>query len=340
MKSIKHYYTGKFSENIKLGIIIVIILLLPVLTRSMFFMTIGAEILILGLFATSLNLLMGYSGMVSFGHAGYFGVGAYTIAILLQKTTLPFSTALFSAFLLSALAGLLIGYICMKVSDIYFAFLTLAFSELIYVVIVKWEKFTGGYTGMVGGIRLPSLIESTEGFYIFTLILVILSHVVFAILLNSPFGWTLRGIRDNTERLEFLGINVTVHKLIAFIISCGFTGLAGALLTIFSRGAYPDFASFWKNGEVFFMILVGGLNSFLGPLIGAVVLKFLKTYISAYTIEWELILGSILVFLAIFFRTGLVPSIKNLYERFGAVRKIELQEANHVKRKDPPQNRD
>jgi branched-chain amino acid transport system permease protein len=301
------------QKNLCFGAIILVLLIVPVLINSDYFMTLMAEILILGLFATSLNLLMGYTGLVSFGHAAYFGIGAYTIGLILQRTTLPFHFALLASFIVPAIAGLVIGYICVKVGDIYFAFLTLAFGELIYVIIVKWESFTNGYQGLVGGFPLPSLIESTTGFYIFTLIVVSLSLLIQLIILGSPFGWTLRGIRDNTERVDFLGIDVKFHKLVAFIISCGFTGLSGALLAVFSRGAFPDFASFWKNGEVFFMILVGGLNSFVGPLLGAAILKFLKTYLSNYTIFWEIILGSILVFFAIFFRQGIFPSLERLY---------------------------
>jgi branched-chain amino acid transport system permease protein len=311
----KRKYSPKNLKFVCGTITVLLFLTFPILINSDYLMTLATEILILGLFATSLNLLIGYTGLVSFGHAGYFGIGAYSIVLLLQKTTIAFPFAMIFTIVISAFAGLLIGFLCIRVSDIYFAFLTLAFGEIIYVVIVKWESFTNGHSGLVGGFQIPTVLDSTVGFYIFTLLIVILSLLILSIILASPFGWVLRGIRDNTERVTFLGVNADFHKLLAFTISSGFSGLAGALIAVYSRGAFPEYASFWKNGEAFFMILVGGLNSFLGPIFGAGLLKFLKTYISAYTLSWELILGIILVFLAMFFRQGFLPWFQDILEK-------------------------
>ena len=296
-----------------LSISIFIVLFIPFLLKWEYFMSLGTEILILGLFATSLNLLVGYTALISFGHAAFLGIGAYTFGILLQKTAIPFPVILFVALICSTLAGLIIGYISTRITDIYFAFLTLAFSELVYVIIVKWDRLTGGHIGLVGGLPIPPVIQSVHGFYLFTLIVVLVSFWLMRIILNSPFGWILRAISNNPERTTFVGINIRFYKIIIFIISAGFAGLAGVLLAIFTRGVFPDFASFWKCSEAFFMLLAGGMSNFWGPLLGSIMFKYLKSVISQYVLYWEMILGVFLIVLCIFFRKGLLPSIQTFF---------------------------
>ena len=165
------------------------------------------RILIMGLFATSLNLLLGYTGMVCFGGAAYFGVGAYTAALITLKASLPFPIAMVAAPVIAALCGIIIGWFCVRLTDIFFAMLTLAFGELVFAIIFKWYSFTGGDDGLIE-IPVPSLLQSINSYYYFVLVIFILCLMVFWLIVHSPFGKTLQAIRENAERVEFIGVNV------------------------------------------------------------------------------------------------------------------------------------
>lgn len=293
--------------------ILLIIALVP-LSGSRFYVFLGTDILIFGLFAVSLNLLLGYTGLVSFGQAAYFGIGAYTCALLMKKASVAFPIAFGAAGLFGALAAMIIGFFCIRLTKIYFAMLTLAFSQIVWAIVFKWNSLTGGDTGFIG-IPFPQHLDSKTRFYYFTLVVVVLSLFVLRKMVNSPFGRILTTIRENPERTEFIGINVKLFQLVAFMVSGFFSAISGALFGIFNHSIFPDLLFWPASAEVLIMTILGGMYSFFGPVVGAAVLLYLRIEVASYTEYWPLILGTILALLLFFFPGGIVGSLKSLLAR-------------------------
>ncbi len=239
------------------------------------------EILIMGLWATSFNLLYGYMGEVSFGQAAYYGMGAYATALLLIKTSIPFPIPVIASAVVAALFGLIFGLFIVRLTGIYFAMLAMAFGEFIFYIIFQWYDFTGGDNGIQGVPRFW-LFESGYAYYYYTLAVVTASLIMLWFITNSPFGYTLRAIRDNKDRTRFVGIDIQKYMLINFIISCVFTGLAGSLWASFSRSISPDLTSWKLSGIPVFMAIMGGRMNFFGPLVGAAVYTFLFAFVSFF----------------------------------------------------------
>ncbi len=298
------------KENWLLVILILLLLLLP-LSESRFYVFLGTDILIMGLFAVSLNLLLGYTGLVSFGQAAYFGVGAYTCALLMKKASIAFPISFAAAGVFGAIAAFIIGFFCIQLTKIYFAMLTLAFSQIVWAIAFKWNSLTGGDTGLIG-VNFPTHLDSPTRFYYFTLAVVVLSFYLLRKLVNSPFGRILTTIRENPERTEFIGINVKFFQLIAFMISGFFAAIAGALFGIFNHSIFPDFIFWPQSAEVLIMSLLGGIYNFFGPLVGAAVLLYLRMQVTSFTQYWPLILGTILALILFFFPGGILGFLKDL----------------------------
>lgn len=292
------------KENWLLLILTLFLVLLPV-SESRFYVFLGTDILIMGLFAISLNLLLGYVGLVSFGQAAYFGVGAYTCALLMKKASVVFPISFAVAGVFGAITALIIGFFCIQLTKIYFAMLTLAFSQIVWSIAFKWNSLTGGDTGLIG-VNFPKFLDSPIRFYYFTLAVVFVSLFVLRRLVNSPFGRILTTIRENPERTEFIGINVKLFQLIAFVISGFFAAIAGALFGIFNHSIFPDFIFWPQSAEVLIMSLLGGTYNFFGPLVGAAVLLYLRMQVTSFTQYWPLILGTILALILFFFPGGIV----------------------------------
>ena len=268
-----------------------------------FYLLLSTEILIMGLFAIAFNLLLGYGGMVSFGHAAFYGVGAYTCGLLLKKASAPFTVAFLAAPVVAALVALLFGLLCIRLTRIYFSMLTLAFSQIVWAVAFKWYSLTGGDNGLIG-IPVPDALAGPRALYLFTLAIVVLVGGILWRLVHAPFGRTLLAIRENAERAEFVGIHVRQVQLAAFVISGGVSGLAGALFSLFSRGAFPDYAYWTKSAEVLLMTLLGGPYVFLGPALGAAILIALNSVVTSFTEYWPVVLGAILLVLIYVFPGG------------------------------------
>lgn len=288
------------------------LIILSIVYPSKFLINLLTQILIMGLFATSLNLLVGYTGMVSFGHAAFFGVGAYTAGIILQKYSSSVVFAFSTTIVFSALAALIIGSFCIRLGSIYFAMLTLAFNQIIYIIVIRWTNMTGGDQGLIGGIPLPAFLSSPKGYFIFTVMVVIASLVICKLVVDSPFGAILKVIRENADRAYSLGIRVKSYQLIVFVMAGIFGGLSGALMSLFISGAYPDFSYWAKSAEPIFMVIVGGMNSFLGPLIGAGIFTALIAYSTMFTNLWGLIIGGVLILIILLVRKGLVDYMMEL----------------------------
>jgi branched-chain amino acid transport system permease protein len=291
--------------NLVLGTLVTILALVWPLLSSQITVFIATEILIMGLFAVAFNLMLGYTGMVSFGHAAYFGIGGYATGLVLKKAGLSFALGLLAAPALGAFAALIIGYFCIRLTAIYFSMLTLAFAQIVWVISFKWYDFTGGDNGLIR-IPFPEFVASYSAFYYFTLTLVAISLAILYRITISPFGQVLQAIRENPERAEFIGVNVKAYELLAFVISGLFSGLAGGLFTILQRGVYPDFIFWTKSAEVILMAILGGIYTFFGPLLGSAILIYLDKLISEYTEYWSVVLGTIFLLLLFFFPGGIM----------------------------------
>ena len=274
------------------------------------------KVFILGLFALSLNILIGYLGLVAFGHAAFFASGAYTLGLFLQSSivsnlgSLSIPAAIISAIFISTILAAFIGAICIRLKDIYFSFLTLAFQMLIYSIILALVDITGGDQGLMGGFPKPPFLGIDLGkpfdFYAFTIFISIITIVLLRQLIESPFGYGLRMIRDNPDRPAALGFNNQRHKLIAFIIAGSIAGLAGSLQALLDVGAYPEWAFWAKSAEPLFMILLGGMHSFLGPLMGAFIFEILNDFVTANTRYYGLVLGLVILSFVLGLRRGLL----------------------------------
>ncbi len=270
-----------------------------------------------GLFATSLNILVGYGGMVSFGHAMFFGGGAYAFGLLMQKGGASIPVALLGAIVFCALLGLVIGAICVRLKEIYFSFLTLAFQMLIHSIIITWTSLTGGDQGLMGGIpRVWGSINlaDTQTLYWFSCIIGVLCLFIMRYILQSPFGYTLRMVRDNADRAKFLGIDVWRVRLYAFILASSFAGVGGVIMALFVSGAYPEFSYWTMSGEAVFMIMMGGLHTFIGPVVGAGLLLVFNDVITRTTEYHGLALGVIVLVFALGFKRGITDFVVQIFQ--------------------------
>jgi branched-chain amino acid transport system permease protein len=268
---------------------------------------------IFGLLAMSLNLLIGTTGLVSFGHAAYFGMGAYSFGLLMQSGGWSIPAAIAVAILATALLALVVGALCVRLSEIYFAFLTLAFQMLLHSLILSWIGLTGGDQGLMGGIPKPAFwgIELAKpahlaGFGMFCLLLCV---VLLRQIIRSPFGAALRMLRDNPDRAGFLGLSVYRYRLAAFVIAGAFAGLSGVLMSLYVSGAFPTFAFWTTSGEAIFMIMLGGIQVFLGPLVGTAIFLLLNDWITALTEHHGLFMGTILLIITLGLRKGLLDFV-------------------------------
>ncbi len=286
------------------------------------------EIVIDALFAVSLNLLLGTTGLVSFGHVAYFGIGAYVCGIMMKTYGLPFAIAFPAAGLGAAAFSLVFGFFCVRLTKIYFAMLTLAFSQIVWAVCFKWDAVTGGDQG-IADVPFPDMhwmaaipglrdLSGNGQFYVLTLTLVALAIAAIGQITRSPFGRMLTAIRDNRERAAFIGLNVRAYELAVFVVAGGFAGLSGALYGIFTRGVFPDYVFWPKSAEVMIMTILGGMSYFWGPPVGALVLVWLNQEITNYTEYWPFVLGVTLLVLLFVLPGGILGGLERLY---GVVRR-------------------
>jgi branched-chain amino acid transport system permease protein len=283
----------------------VVLLALPFLLPT-FYTFLLTEIAIVALFGVATNVLMGFGGMVSFGQAGYFALGAYGSALLLKKAAVAMPLAFIAGPLVAAAGALLFGVFIVRLTAVYFSMLSLAFAQIVYTVLFKWYSFTGGDNGLLG-IWPPGPLRSPTHYYYFTLGVVGLATLALYAVVNSPFGYALRAVRENPRRAQVIGVNVKRHQLLAFVIAGAFSGLAGSLFAFFNGSVFPDFAHFSKSFEPIVVALLGGMHTFAGPIVGAVGFKLLETFISRQSpIYWPLVMGAILVGLVLAFPRGLM----------------------------------
>jgi len=275
------------------------------------------EIAYFSLFAVSFNLLFGYGGLLSFGHAAYFGVGAYTTAILLKRVAgTPLLLSILFGGIAAAIAGVIVGFFCVRRKAGDFVLLTLAFNQLIWAVAWKWRALTGGDDG-IGGFVPKSLdlgimtlnMAKTETVYYLTLAIVAILLLAARYVTKTPFGNTIWAIKVNEERAAFLGYNVKFSKLMIFTITAFFAGVAGSLFAVFQDFVATSIVDLKMSTEVILMTILGGTGSFFGPVLGAAVFVYFSDWFSSLTDRWEFFMGVLFVVLVLYFHQGVIGLI-------------------------------
>lgn len=299
--------------------LVFIIAFLVILPFILPYKALATQIIIWGLFALGYNVCLGYTGMLSFGHAAYFGVGAYTTGIVLIRLWENLWFGLFCGLIMGAITAVILGYMCIKRKGIYFAMLTLAFAQLIYFLGFQWVGLTGGDNGLRNipavPLSLPGIsldIYSPLRFYFFVLVFVVLALLLLNRVLQSPFGHVLQAVRENEQRALSCGFETSNVRWMAFIISGAISGLAGSLYALYLHFVGIETLYWITSGQVVMITLLGGMRSFIGPFIGAGVFLFLEDVLSAWTSNWMIFLGVIFVCCVLFFPRGIWGTITDL----------------------------
>jgi len=274
----------------------------------------GTRVLVLGLAAMSVNFLLGFTGVLSFGHSAYFGLGAYGAGFALKFLGPSTPLALLCGMLLGGIAGAVLGALIARRRGVYFAMVTIAFGQVFYYIAFQWSSLTGGDDGLRGFSRQPlnlgvttiDILSNANAFYYFVLFCFAIAVGAMAFILRSPFGRTMIAIRENERRARFLGIPVDRHIWIAFTASCFFMAFAGALYALVNNFADPRGLHYSQSGDFVMMAVMGGMRTFWGPLLGAVVFVVLQDYLSSVTVNWMSFVGMLFVAIVLFFPRGLL----------------------------------
>ena len=278
----------------------------------------GSRVMVLALAAMSLNFLLGFTGVLSFGHAAYFGIGVYgaglTIKYLVANTLVGMAVGVVAG----AGAAAIIGAMIVRLRGVYFAMVTIAFGQVFYYLAYQWNSVTGGDDGLSGWRRVPiklgfttiDILGNDKAFYYLVLLCFAVAVGIMALLLRSPFGRTLLAIRENERRARFLGIPVDRHIWISWVISCTFVSLAGTLYALLNNFADPHDLRWDQSGDFVIMAVLGGMRSFWGPLIGAAIFVVLQDYVSSQTENWMSFIGLFFVLVVLFFPRGVIGIIR------------------------------
>jgi branched-chain amino acid transport system permease protein len=303
-----------------LSVVVIVALIVAGQTLSRYHLGLLTQVLIFGIFAMSLDLLVGYTGLQSLGHAAYFGISSYTIAILSKRLSdnvvLDVAAGLGAALLTAAIFGLF----ALRTTGAYFLMATLALAQVLWGVAYRWRSLTGGDDGLPGisrpdiGLSWFSLWDTTNFFYL-TLVIATIVVVIMNVIVRSPFGYALQGIRESESRMRALGYDTWRYKYAAFILAGFFAGVAGIIYVYFNSFVNPHEVSVVLSAEALLMVILGGPGTLFGPLIGSGVIVFLRNIVSGMTDRWLLILGAIYVLVVLFAPRGIVGEIKDRLDR-------------------------
>ncbi len=283
---------------------------------STYYLGLVVQMMIFALFAMSLDLLIGYTGMASLGHAAYFGIAAYATGLLALKLGWTVWLALPGALLLAALIATFFGLLALRTRGSYFLMITLALSQVVWGIAFGWRTLTGGDDGLPGVPR-PALtanwpLSDDVSFYYFTFLLSAVGALLLARIVASPFGYALRGIRESETRMLALGYNAHRYKLVAFVLAGTFAALAGSLYAYYNRFVSPDYLQVVRSAEVLLMVILGGAGTLVGPAIGAALIVLLENVVSAYTERWLIVVGVIYILVALFAPRGIVGLVRDI----------------------------
>jgi len=319
MKTIQNYKTALLWT-----VLILSFGLVPLLMTSSYQLNVASYILIWSLFAISFNMLWGVTGMLSFGQALYFGIGGYAVGLTIHYLGSNwYFPALAMGIVIAVVVSFLLGLLVIRVGGVYFTMLTLAFGQLAWQLMFKLYEFTGGDDGIQGFI-LPGILSNKTTYYYFVLILVLLSIWFLKRVAYSPFGMMLRCVRQNPDRVRFLGRRVRRNQLRVYIISSVFATLAGALMVGVDNSAHTDMFFWTTSGEVILMSVLGGISQFFGPLIGAICIILIEDIVGAYTEYWSLIIGTIILLMVIVFPKGIVGEVMEKMPKFRSSEKENI----------------
>ena len=278
----------------------------------------ATRIVVMGLAAMSLNFLLGFTGVLSFGHAAYFGLGAYGTAMAIKYWGIGSIPAIVLGVIIATIAAMIIGALIIKLRGVYFAMVTIAFGQVFYFIAFRWNAVTGGDDGLTGWRRLPinfgfaelDIVQNDRAFYYFALAIFAVCVAAMAVLLNSPFGRSLIAIRENERRARFLGVPIEFHVWLSFVISCLFVSAAGGLYALLNNFIDPRALRVDLSGNLVIMAVLGGMRSFWGPLIGAAIFVALQDYVSSHTENWMSVIGLVFVLVVRFFPRGVLGMLR------------------------------
>ena len=320
-------FSGKLGLYGIYILIAVIILVLPPFV-SPYIRSMIVKILIYSIFALSLNLIFGYTGLLSLGHAAYYGTGAYVAAILMQQVGIDnFWLLLIAGIVAATICAIVFGVIALRVSGIYFLLVTLAIGELLHSVAIRWRTVTGGSDGIVGitypHLGLPLITLNSFSFYYLVFIIFIACYFILDLIVKSLFGRALQGIQGDEQRMKSLGYNTWLYKYIAFIIGGLFAGVAGVLSIYQAAIVGPQSLGVLMSASILLMVILGSPNVFWGPVVGAVLVVLLEHFSSIYVpARWPLILGAVFVLSVVLLQGGvsirMVKLWKRVQERYGS----------------------
>lgn len=297
---------------------LVAILAVAPLILPTYYIGLLTKILIFALFAMSLDILLGYLGLPSLGHAAFFGVAGYAAGIFTVRLGIEPWAALAAAVLIGTFSGAVLGFLCLRLRGSYFLMITLAFGQVLWAIGLGWRDVTGGDDGLA---NVPSLVtvhaglDPTVVLYIVIALLVMASAFVLRLVTSSAFGYALLGIRESETRMLALGYNIWLYKYAAFILSAAFASLAGALYTFYNQFVGLDSLSIVRSAEVLLMVILGGAGTLIGPAIGAGVIILLENVVSSYTKHWLLCLGLVYVVATLYAPYGLIGVFRSFRHR-------------------------
>jgi branched-chain amino acid transport system permease protein len=312
--------TGSLRTSLALLIGLALALFAASQVIAPYWVSLLTEALIWALFALSLDLLLGHTGLPSLGHAAFYGIGAYSAAICFLRVDPSFWTCLAVGVGSAVLLALLFGLLVLRTTAVYFLMITLALAQVLWGIAYSWRSVTNGDDGLRGIKRDtievgPLRLAETGDYFVFVLIVFVLAGAILLVIMRSPFGYALRGIRESAERMDALGYHVWCYKLLAFVVAGAFGGLAGALFVFNKNYVSPEALSVVVSAEVMLMVILGGAGTLFGPIIGAFVIVFLSYWVSGFTERWNLVLGAIYVLVVVFAPNGVTGLFRNWRRR-------------------------
>jgi branched-chain amino acid transport system permease protein len=299
--------------------VLALVCALPQMMRP-YYVGLVTKMMIFALFAMSLDLMLGYTGLASLGHAAFFGTAAYTIALLTLRAGLASAIAFPLALVASAAMGAVFAVLALRARGSYFLMITFALAQVVWSVAFGWRTLTNGDDGMPGVPR-PNFgwsLDGVDAFYYFVLVVVGVAALLLAAIVKSPFGYALRGIRESESRMQALGYDVWLYRFAAFVLAATFAGLAGALYAYHNNFVGPEYLHVVQSAEALIMVILGGAGTLLGPAIGAALIVFLEDYVSSLTEHWLMVLGAIYVLVTLFAPRGLVGLLVDFRQRRAA----------------------
>lgn len=297
-----------------LGCVFAVVLLLAPRLLNSFFLRVLTEALVFGMLAMSVNILVGYTGLAPLGHAGFFGVAAYTVGYLTVRVGVPHEVAVVVALGVTLAVSAVFGALAVRTTGIYFLMITLAQGMIIWGLAFRWAAVTGAENG-IRGIARPEILQDFTLYYYVVLLVFAASVFAMAVFVNSPFGLSLQGIRENDRRMRTLGYNVTLHKFLGFLVSGFLAGLAGVLYVYYNNFVSPSAVEFSTSAEALLMVILGGSGTLIGPIIGSLIITFSRHILSLFTDRWLIVMGAIFVITILFAPRGIVGTLQELRRR-------------------------